>query len=88
MDLEEHLARIRAIKTEKRAQAARENGKRPVKPGSRPRGRPRKTVAVDTETEGSDWLMHGSPAQILVIETPTAPSSPLTSDRRKPNDYT
>ena len=54
MDLEEHLARIRAIKTEKRAQAARENGKRSVKPGSRPRGRPRKTVAVDTETEGAD----------------------------------
>ena len=33
---------LRAIPSKARAQASRENGKRPPKPGSRPRGRPRK----------------------------------------------
>jgi len=31
----------RAVNSEAQQKAARENGKRPVKPGSRPRGRPK-----------------------------------------------
>ena len=44
--LRDHLDRIRKIKTDKRSASARANGRQPVKPGSRPRGRPRKLKDV------------------------------------------
>jgi hypothetical protein len=41
-ELLDHLARIRQIKTPKRAEASRANANKPPKPGKMARGRPRK----------------------------------------------
>jgi len=42
--MREKMRALRAIPSEKRAEASRRAGLAPVKPGSRPRGRPRKVV--------------------------------------------
>lgn len=40
--LRNHLRKAGSVKTDRKAKASRENGARPVKTGSKPRGRPRK----------------------------------------------